>query len=272
MPIRINEILTDNDNDSTNLFIQLTELLQTVNPVGVFNNEEKNIFHVVYYLYDDITDELDLRCIFTLHQDNDTKELQVLDVDVTIPNEHTINLLFDEIQEDNEMANEVWNVEYDEKRTIVETVNRHLIYDELKGIRNVSLSAMPYGDPKFGKTIDEVNELFGFKPKVYKWQEALNMGTEPIRLGFAEDFIGMGTLIGKIISYKAINVLIGDSVYKGMLVNMNTGYGEMPALFPIKYEDDIKANHYVITQVELKADLCVDYPNPNELKQYETKH
>ena len=195
-----------------------------------------------------------LRCVFTIQERDNANE--IVDIDITIPNEKTTDLTFLSKEEnESSLYYEVWNVEYDGRRSTVETVNRLFIPDEIDGEQAVSLSAIPFGEPRFSDNLDEMGSSFGFKPTKYEWQEALGMGSEPITIGFSEGFVGSGCMLGKIESHESVDIAIGEGVYSAIIVHLKTGYGDIPALFPKRYIGQIADGRYVFINTELKADF-----------------
>ena len=245
MPIRIQEILCKDPSSEDQLLDQLMSLIRTKEPQATFYNKEKKIYLFSYDLKDDAAKETVLHCIFTIHEEKGAME--IIDIDVTIPNDATtLNFLRKDRRSD--LANEIWDVEKDEIRYTIETVNRHLIKEELKGIQNVSLSAMPYDEILIAETMDEINE-----------------GQE---FSFADTFMGMGIIIGRICAHQKADIRIGKDLYPAMIVTLETGFGKIPVLMNGEYEDKVKDGFYVRMAADLKADFSCGrnsyYPEKEE--------
>lgn len=257
MPIRINEILSSNEAESDQIVNDVLTILQTgcESVSGEFYDDEKSMYYLAYDLMDALTGKRALRCVFSLClTENESK---INNIDVVIPNNKIQQLKFTFRDEDESRSiGEVWEVEKDDIHTKVEVVNRNVFPYELEGDRMISLSAMPYGEVRFADNIGEINKNLGFKPTVTEWQEAAGLGRDPITIGLAPDFVGMGMMICRIISHKKANIGIADHNYDGIIVNLETGLGEMPALLSMKYKDQIKDGRYIVMYADLKADFA----------------
>ena len=262
MPLRVIDILIKSEEDEKQLMDALLEMIRKEKPCGIYQADDLKIY--AFDLLDHSLNEVVLRCVYTLVK-NDEGSYSIVDVDLVIPNENITDLEFVEIVEDNEPANEVWDVGCDARRSYAETVNRHLIRKDIKGIQKVSLSAMTYGDLTFGKNSDEINEEIGFKPTKFAWQEEMNMGLDPLPLGYADDFVGMGIMMAEIVSHKKISFKISSLKYTAIVAWLKTGFGKLPALFSTDHEKDIIDGNYVLINADLKADLSC-----GELNYYES--
>ena len=151
MPIRINEILAKNEQETNILGDDILKLIEedagTLS--GVYEDKNSKMQMQSYDLFDEITGEKVLRCVFTLKTLEAARELR--DIDVVIPNEKLQELDFISKDEGISEASQMWTIEKDDKRTQLEVVNRYVLGREIDGKETVSLSAMPYGEILFGK-------------------------------------------------------------------------------------------------------------------------
>ena len=232
MPIRIQEILCKDPSSQDQLVDQLMSLIRTQEPQATFYNKEKKIYLFSYDLKDDVTQEKIMRCIYTIHEEKGA--MQIIDIDVTIPN-GSITLNFLKKDKRSDLSNEIWDVEREDIHYTIETVSRHVIREELKGEQEVSLSAMPYDEIMIRKTMDEINEGQAF--------------------AFADTYMGLGIIVGKICAARHVDLRIGNNVYPALIVTLETGYGKIPALFGMEYEEKAEVGSYVRMTAELKADL-----------------
>ena len=243
MPIRIHEIFADDDEKRKDLVTDITSLIRSRNPDRGYHNEGKGIYLLAYDINDSISKDTVLKIVYTIHEHDGIKE--IIDVDEVIPNEELISLDFEKRESEDRLENEEWMCEYDGRKNIVETVNRHLIKGDLKGVQKVSLSAMPYAEIVFAQDIDKINEAFDWHNTEVK--------------GFAEDYIGMGMLICTILSHRKVNLKLIEKEYSCIIAELNTGFGKMTAVFSEKYEDEIIDGHCVRMYADLKADFsCGD--------------
>lgn len=262
MPVRIDEILAD-EKDRDQLIEDVLSVIRNDGLVPHVHADKENGYIMTAFDLKDRNDGTNiLRLIYTLKM-VDEKDIELKDIDVTIPNEETVVLDLYEQEEDDmviEPFYEIWNADHEGNRTYVETVNRLVRKGDIKGKNEVSLSAMTYGEMTFANDLDTINLQLGFKPKVYDWQKAAGLGDEPLVIGLAEDFIGMGMLIGRIVSCKKIDVMIGNNSYPAVIARLKTGFGMMPALFGIEHAEEIREGRLVSLKAEIKADLaCGEY-------------
>ena len=260
MPVRINEIVIHDEAEVQILMDSLLKILKSERPSGAHQINNGELVMAGFDLCDPNTNEKVLRCVYTL-QKNEQGNMSIVDVDIVIPNDNISQVNFVRLEEGQTPESEYWDVEYNDRRTYAETVNRNLIDGDLSGLHDVSLSLMVYNDTVFGENADEINAKVGFKAEKYKWQEEMNMGSEPLPVGYADDFVGMGLMMTKIISHKKISFKINDSIYNAMLVILKTGYGELPALMSLDYEKDIIDGRFALINAELKADFSCGEKN-----------
>ena len=97
--------------------------------------------------------------------------------------------------------------------------------------------------------MSEMNDLLGFKP--------IDSYVGKVQ-GISEDYVGMGEMVGKVLDYRKVNVEIGDHVYEGFIAHLDTGLGKIPALFPIKYVNEIKYGVYLYFKAEIKANFAYE--------------
>ena len=258
MPVRINEIVINSEAEEQILMDSLFKMLKSERPSGAHQINNGELVLAGFDLLDPNSNEKVLRCVYTLEK-NEQGNMSIVDIDIVIPNENITELSYIQLEDGKAPESECWSVEYNDRRTYAETVNRVLISGDLTGTQKASLSLMVYGDPVFGENGDEINAKVGFKPTKFEWQEEMKMGSDPLPLGYADDFVGMGIMMTKILSHKKISFKINDSIYNAMLLSLKTGFGELPALISADFENDIVDGRYVLINAELKADLsCGD--------------
>lgn len=255
MPIRINEIICKTEDEKKDLLANILGLMDKRELfAGAYSDDTNKLFHIAFSIKDNRNNNVIMRCIFTLHEREDANE--ILDIDFVLPNENLTKIKFIEKYDESSLANERWQIEYNDHHTNIETVNRHCYFENLQNKEvEVSLSLFPYEGIVFADSLDDINKEFGFKPTKYKWQEALNMGDEPITLGFGEDFVGMNMYVGKVADVKEYEFNICNGAYKCIIADIVTGLGKLPVIFSIDYKEQISKGKYVKFMAETKADF-----------------
>ena len=103
--------------------------------------------------------------------------------------------------------------------------------------------------------MDEINEDFHFGPINLE-----GFGDETLSIGFADTYMGMGSMAAEILSYKKVSFLIGSRHYEGIIARLKTAYGIISVFFHTDEEENLSKASYVLLNCDMKADLsCGDH-------------
>lgn len=261
MPLQIEQILTNDEKTKQDLRIDLYDLIATKIGedylLGFHADEEKGLVQLALDFRDEFTGDSVLKGMYTITTSKE--KLEVVDIDVIVNNENEINLNFLYKYCDFTKVCEGWTVEYDGGRGIVEVINRLLVDGNLKGKHRVSLSALPFCSDEqlvIAKDMTELNEKFGIKPQKLAW-----LGEDETLIGIGETFIYNRQFVGKILSKRKIRTTITNHKYEAIIVQLETIFGIVPALFPISYKDKLIDGYFALVEAEIKADLSVGDKN-----------
>ncbi len=252
MPLRIHEIFTSNHNEDIHFISDVVNVLvQDHRSYKFTGSYQKNDYHLISYdIYNKENTEIIFKLIFTLKNTNNGNEL--CDVDVTIPNDNLITINFlDTAYDNNDNPIEYWNTEYGDLHLNVETVNTAIVDPNIIGEHLVSLSAIPFGEIKYARSLEELNHLYGF-PIERNDEE----GVHKID-GFSERYTGIDMMIAKVITHKIFELEVGERTYSCMIAQLETGFDKLPILIPIEFKDKIKDGDYIGFRADIKADLSV---------------
>lgn len=252
MPLRIHEIFVSNDNEETQFINDLVNVLVHDHRSYKFNGSyQKNDYHLISYdICNKENTKIVFKLIFTLKNTNNGNELW--DVDITIPNDNLITINFlDTAYDDNDNPIEYWDTEYEDLRLNVETVNTAIIEPNVIGKHSVSLSAIPFGEIKYARSLDELNHLYGF-PIERNDEEGVH-----IINGFSERYTGIDMMIAKVITHEFFEFEVGERTYSCMIAQLETGFDKLPILIPFEFKDKIKDGDYIGFRADIKADLSV---------------
>lgn len=271
MPLHLNSITNDSRNAETLAWI-LQDGVDECD--SVFITEDRKYLHIRGPIKDLRSGEKIGQIIYTLKMKEDA--LEVLDIDMVWNNDRPTKLRFNTLRAGSSDANEYYEAETadDEQHLEVETVNRHTTHEELLDTeREVYVSAFPFSLTVFSG-IDAFNEWAGFKEERSIVDTGLKIG------GFAETFMMPGGLldpnkkqdesysfiIGKVVSYRDVEIAFGKTVLPFVLAQVETGLGIIPISMgrDVFNLSELKNGCIIAMNADIKVDVAKegDYSCP----------
>lgn len=263
MPVHFNSFIPDEEKKlQDDLFANIV-VKYTQNANDIFITEDKRKIHMTSFFKDKNLGENIGKVVITLIVRE--KELEVVDVDITILNSNKIKLYFENKLRESSEANEYYEVyELDEKRHFqIETVNRYsLLKEEIEGTeQEVYLSCFPFQLEIF-ENENEMNEKLGFGKEI----DIPVIGKKVIGLDYhmmaAGGIMTSATepcsfIVGKIVNYKDVEVVMADISLKFTIINLETAVGILPVVANEKNFDlrKIGKNKVVCMVANVKADF-----------------
>lgn len=261
MPLHLNSITNESENADL-----LTWLIQKGMDEydSLFITEDKKYFHIRSNIKDRISGQNIGRIVYTIFHAG--KALEIKDIDIVLNNPVPTRLLFNILKDASSDRNE-----YYEAETVnagapleLETVNRHIIPDDLLNTeRDVYISAFPFKLSIFND-IKEFNTWAGFGNSI-----TLN-GTDFNVEGFSEKFIMPGGafgnneiytfIIGKVVSFRDVEIAFGETVLRFILVHADTALGTIPIAVgrDVFDTENICEGCIIAMNADIKADLGND--------------
>ncbi len=261
MPMHFNSI-TNNDQSPELLAWLLREGMEECN--SVFISEDKRYFHLQRNIIDRLSSNVIGKTVYTIKHGETM--LEVLDVDITLANEIPTSIQFNTLRPGSSDANEYYEAEVDNGGHLeLETVNRHTRNSELVGKElEAFVSIFPFELSIF-ENIEEFNKWAGFDKEISVGGTDFKVG------GFSEHFImpgGMlGTekrpdescsfLIGTVVSFRSVEIAIGEIVLPFVLAQVDTALGVVPvAMGPEVFDlSKLHPGSVVAMNADVKADL-----------------
>ena len=266
MPLHLDSITSEYDN--TNILAWIFSRA-SISELG-YASKTSNYYHLFKPLIDSISNHQVGRIVFTLMNNVAEKRFEVIDTDIVFENTQSAALLFDSLLEGSSDSNEYYDVELTNDpdcRMSVETVNRHMIEEDIEGTtRNVHLCAFPFMLSLYD-SMDELNKALGFREPIKV------KGTDIVVDGYSDKFVGTGGafgakkgetfsfIIGKIHDYRDVELQMDEERLSFVLANVITGAGIMPVPMG-KDVFDLKKLHegaYVAMKADVKADFADAY-------------
>ena len=237
MPVHFNSFVADKEEDlKTKLFANIVSKYTKDADDIIVSDDNKNI-HMTSYFKDIKTGKNIGKVVITLILNEEEKELQIVDTDITILTNNKVKLHFERKLKESSEANEyyeVYSIE-DERHFEIETVNRYYIKEhEIEDTdQEVYLSCFPFQLEVFD-SLEELDRRFGFT------KEEINIpGIGKQVLGMAPDMMAVGSLmtgkdepcsfiIGKILNYRDVEANIADTIVKFKIIDLQTAVGIIP--------------------------------------------
>ena len=272
MPLHLNSITNDSRNSGLLAWI-LQEGMNACD--SIFITEDQKYFHIRCNIMDRLSGDVIGKMVYTLlHGD---KAIEVLDLDIVFNNNVSSVISFIELRDGSSDSNEYYEAEVVEggQHFELETVNRHVVVGELVDTeREVFISAFPFALSVYAD-MDAFNKWAGFKKDVTVGDTDLKVG------GFSDKLIMPGGitnpdkrndesytfLVGRVVSFKNVEVVFGKKVLPFVLAWVDTALGTIPVplgreVFNLK---SLKVGCIVAMNADIKADLAKDedfkYPN-----------
>ena len=265
MPIHLNSIT--NSNRKTEAFAWL--LQQGMDGCdSVFMSEDQRYFHIRCNIIDRLSGDGIGRIIYTVMRGEQV--LEIKDIDIVWNNPVTTFLHFNTLKDGSSDANEYYEVHTveTEQHLDIETVNRHVVSTELINTeRAVYISAFPF-ELSVYDDIDAFNRWAGFGRE-------MTAGDTDLRVvGLSEKFTMSGGLfgdkkqenesysfvIGKVVSYRDVEIAFGETAYSFVLAQMDTALGVIPVAMGREVFDlrDLQEGCIIAMNADIKADLATD--------------
>lgn len=237
MPLRINEILVSSELEEIDLMSDCVKMISSELPKeyvsSYYRDEEDNSYCVVYNLLEKGTTDVVLKLNFLLKEREDS--IEIVDMDVTIPNDDQLVYAL---------------AKYDKgENSNVDKVNELVVKNIPADKYRVSLSLMPFGEIKIASSLIEMNEIVHFMHD--------NECAHKIN-GTARDYVEKDTMVAEVIDYNIVHVEIGNHVYEGVIAELNTAYGKVPALLPISCVRKLCRGYFLYFRATIKADYMVE--------------
>lgn len=234
MPLRINEILVSNELEEIDLMSDCVKIISSDLPKeyvsSYYRDEEGNSYCIVYNLFEKGTSDVVLKLNVLLKEREDS--IEIVDMDVTIPN-------------DNQLVYAL--AKYDKgENSNVDKVNELVVKNKPADKYRVSLSLMPFGEIKIASSLIEMNEIVHF------------MHDNECVHKIDGDYVEKDTMVAEVIDYNIVHVEIGDHVYEGVIAELNTAYGKVPALLPISCVRKLCRGYFLYFRATIKADYIFE--------------
>lgn len=274
MPLHLNSITNDSRNAQTLAWL-LTDGMDGCD--SLFITEDKKYLHIRRKFTDLRSKELIGQIVYTLKVTE--KGLEILDLDLIWNNALPTTLRFITLRKGSSDSNEYYEAETvpGEQHLELETVNRHAVKGDLIHTeREVFVSAFPFSLTVF-QDIDAFNQWVGFGKERKIGDTGIKIG------GLAETFMMPGGLfdpekkedesysfiIGKVVSYRDVEIAFGETVLPFVLAQVETGLGTIPVSMGREVFDLSELEIGCI--IAMNADIKADVANPEAFSQAEGK-
>lgn len=242
---------------------------------SVFATKDQKYFHIRRKIMDRLSGDAIGRIVYTIMHGE--RVLEIKDLDIVWNNDTPTRLQFNTLRDKSSDANEYYEAETVEagQHLELETVDRHVVSaDILNTEREAFISAFPF-ELNVYADIHAFNEWAGFDRVIAVADTDLKVS------GFSERFIMPGGLfkdkkkngesysflIGKVISYRDVEIAFGETVYPFVLAQVDTALGVIPVSMGREVFDleELQVGCIVAMNADIKADMAKDedftYPN-----------
>lgn len=272
MPLHLNSITNDSQKAEPLAWI-LQKGIDECD--SIFITEDQKYFHIRCNIMDRLSGDAIGRIVYTiLHGE---KALEIQDLDIVWNNDIATLLQFNTRRCGSSDSNEYYEAEtVDEGQPLeIETVNRHVVSaDILDTEREAYISAFPF-ELSVYDDINAFNKWAGFNREITVGDTDLKVG------GFSESFMMPGGLlnadresnesysfvIGKVVSYRDVEIAFGETIYPFVLAQVDTALGVIPVSMGREVFDleKLQVGCIIAMNADIKADLAKDedfkYPN-----------
>lgn len=266
MPVHFNSFIPDKEEElKTKLFANMVQKY-TENADDIFVSDDKKKIHMTSYFKDTVTGENIGKVVITLVVNDEEKELQIVDTDITLLANSKVNLHFERKLKESSEANEYYEVYQpkDERHFEIETVNRYsLKLDEIEGTnQEVYISIFPFQLEIFDNE-EELNKKFGFDKK-----EVDIPGIGKKKIGLDPYMMAVGSMMtgkdepcsfinGTINNFKDIEVNMADIKINFTIIDLKTAVGNIPVAVNKENFDlrNIEKDKIVCMVADVKADF-----------------
>ncbi|MBR3162573.1 MAG: hypothetical protein IKF17_00520 [Clostridia bacterium] len=237
MPVHFNSFIPDKEEKlKTNLFANMTQKY-TEDADDIFVSDDKKNIHMGSYFKDIKTGKNIGKVVITLVVNNEEKQLQIVDTDITLLTDNKVKLHFERKLKESSEANEYYEVypTEDERHFDIETVNRYsLKQDKIEGTdQDVFVSIFPFQLEIFDNE-EELNKRFGFDDKEINIPGIgkKKLGMDPYMMAVGGMFTGAeepcSLINGTINDFRDVQVDIAGVVVNFTIIDLNTAVGNVP--------------------------------------------
>ena len=266
MPVHFNSFIPDKEEElKTQLLVNMVKKYTENADDIIVSNDKKNI-HMTSYFKDTKTGENIGKVVITLILNEIEKQLQIVDIDITLLTNNKVKLHFERKLKESSEANEYYEVYLpeDERHFDIEIVNRYsLNLDEIEGTdQEVYVSFFPFQLEIFDNE-EELNKRFGFDDK-----EVDIPGIGKKKLGMDPYMMAVGGIMinseepssfinGTINDIKDVEVNIAGININFTIIDLKTAIGNIPVAvnkenFNLK---NIGKDKIVCMVADIKADF-----------------
>lgn len=265
MPVHFNSFIPDKEEElKTHLFANMIQKY-TENADDIFVSDDKKNIHMGSYFKDTKTGKNIGKVVITLILNDEEKQLQIVDTDITLLTDNKVKLHFETKLKESSEANEYYEVypTEDERHFNIETVNRYsLKQDEIEGTdQEVYISLFPFQLEVFNDE-EEMNKHFGFGKEI----DIPGIGKKVVRLDpkmMAVGSVMSGSeepssfIVGKVNDYRDLEVDIAGVKISFTIINIETAIGNIPVAVNKENFDlrNIGKDKIVCMVADVKADF-----------------
>ncbi len=265
MPLHLNSITNDRKNGEP-LAWMLQKGIDEYDSIYV--TEDQKYFHIRCNIMDSISGKAIGKLVYTIFHCE--KALEIKDLDIVWNNDATTQLRFNTLRDGSSDSNEYYEAETVEEgqHLEIETVNRHVIPEDILNTkREVYISAFPFELSVYAD-INDFNKWAGFNREITVNNTDLKVS------GFSEKFMMPGGifsdkkksdesysfLIGKVLSFRDVEIVFGETVYSFVLAYVDTALGVIPVSMSrdVFALDNLEVGCIIAMNADIKADLAKD--------------
>ena len=264
MPLHLNSV--SNDDQTNNILFEYLLGDGLNKEESIIASADGSIIHATVPMNDLISRKQIGKYVVTIKIDQESKALEVLDIDIALDGGDTTDVKFLERYPDSSESNEYYEIETlrGGQRLQVETVNRNAVKHEiLNTSQAVKASVFPFNLSVY-RDMDDLNTAFGLKNlKVGK--------TDLIVSGLSDTFAAPGFavnstvkpddrcsfIIGTVTSVQDVRTSIGKKDICFVIANIVSALGEIPVAMSRDVFD--LDNLAVGSSVAMLADIKIDF-------------
>lgn len=265
MPLHLDSIMNDKQKNDVFTWV-IQECMDGCD--SLFVSEDKKYFHIRNNIIDKLTNKPIGKFIYTLMLGDNV--LEIKDIDIVWDNSTPTLLKINTLREGSSDSNEYYGVEVVNEgwRLEIETVNRHVIKEDLIGTqREAFVSAFPFELTVY-EDIDAFNNWAGFKAPI-------KIGdTDLLIHGFSPKFTMSGRMfsddsgtggnysfiLGDVVDFRDVEVAFGGIEVSFVLANLDTSLGVIPVGLSRETFDlrNLKIGSVIAMNADIKVDLAKD--------------
>ena len=263
MPIHLSS-LTSKNNDSELLASLLQGALEHSDAAVV--SEDRNYLQIAQFLHDVISGERIGKLVYTMFRNEAERSLCILDIDIMLDSENTVELLFLNKLPASSDANEYYEIEVlpEGQHLQIETVNRYLVRHELENtIKTVKTCAFPFRMSVYDNMC-ALDRSLGLNEQI--------IGPLGITLGgLSETFAAPGSffspdggevfsfLVGTVKTFRDVEVRFGEHPIRFVIAQLDSALGLLPTAMgrDVFKLDSLAPGKIIAMSADIKADFAV---------------